>query len=208
MYGRAHYGRTFWKDVTTDAVRYRGLFYPLSRSLKKRTGYNVTGFYHAMLKAYQPLWNTYATTHSSPGKALMEAPRTVTNYKYIYPVKPGEWLIYKDSYHHLAGFYLLDSAGKQELLTRTGMNFDDYFSYRNGRLVWTEARFHPRWSWKNYSVVKTYDMVTGHTATLTHTTRYFSPDISADGKRIIVVSTLPSQRYNLQLLDAQTGQPG
>lgn len=205
MYGREHYGRTFWKDVTTDAVRYRGLFYPLSRSLKKRTGYNVTGFYHAMLKEYQPLWNTYATNESAPGKPLMEAPRTVTNYKYIYPVKPGEWLIYKDSYKQLAGFYLLDSSGRQELLTRPGINFDDYFSYRNGRLVWTEARFHPRWSWKDYSVVKVYDMATGRTSTLTHTSRYFSPDISADGKRIVAVSTETSQQYSLQLLDGQTG---
>lgn len=205
MYGREHYGRTFWKDVTTDAVRYRGLFYPLSHSLKKRTGYNTEGFYHAMLKEYQSQWNNYATEQSKPGKALLEAPHTVTNYKYIYPVKPGEWLIYKDSYQQLAGFYLLDSSGRQTLVTRPGMNFDDYFSYRNGRLVWTEARFHPRWSWKDYSVVKTYDMSTGKTSTVTHTTRYFSPDISADGKCIVVVSTLTSQRYGLQILDAQTG---
>lgn len=117
MYGREHYGRTFWKDVTTDAVRYRGLFYPLSRSLKKRTGTNSAGFYHAMLKEYQPLWNNYAKEQRKPGKALLEVPHTVTNYKYIYPVKPGEWLIYKDSYQQLAGFYLLDSSGHQKLVT-------------------------------------------------------------------------------------------
>ncbi|PWV48991.1 hypothetical protein [Chitinophaga sp. S165] len=205
MYGREHYGRTFWKDVTTDAVRYRGLFYAFSQSLKKRTGHNVTGFYRAMLQEYQPLWNSYATQDSKPGKALLEAPHTVTNYKYIYPVKPGEWIVYKDAYNRVAGFYLLDSTGKQQLVTRPGMNFDDYFSYRNGRLVWTEARFHPRWSWKDYSVVKTYDMTTGHTRTLTHTSRYFSPDITTDGKKIIVAVTLPSQQYGLQLLDGETG---
>jgi len=204
MYGREHYGRTFWKDVTTDAVRYRGLFYPLSHSLKKRTGYNVTGFYKAMLNEYQPIWNTYAE-NSKPGKALLPAPRTVTNYKYIYPVKAGQWIVYKDAYNHLAGFYLLDSNGGQELITRPGINFDDYFSYRNGRIVWTEAHYHPRWSWKDYSVVKTYDINTGNTSTVTHTTRFFSPDISADGKKIIAATSLTSQQYKLQLLDAKTG---
>jgi hypothetical protein len=204
-YGREHYGQTFWKDVTTDAVRYRGIFYPFSKSLKKRTGTNVTGFYRNMLKEYQPLWDEYATAESKPGKALLDTPRTVTNYKYIYPVQPGQWVVYRNAYNHIAGFYLLDSTGHQQLLTRPGINFDDYFSYRNGRLVWTEARFDPRWSWKDYSVVKLYDMATGRTTTLTHSTRYFSPDISADGKKVLVAVTLSSQQYGLQVLDGQTG---
>lgn len=204
VYGRNHYGQTFWKDVTTDAVRYRGVFYPFSQSLKRRTGHNVVGFYHAMLEEYQPVWKKYAT-ENHPGKALLPAPRTVTNYKYIYMVQPGQWVVLRNSYQKVPGFYLVDSSGQQQLLTRPGMNFDDYFSYRNGRLIWTEARFHPRWSWKDYSVVKRFDIATGKTVTLTQGTRYFSPDITADGKRVIVAVTLPSQQFGLQLLDGETG---
>ncbi|MVT10445.1 TolB family protein [Chitinophaga tropicalis] len=204
MYGREHYGQAFWKGITTDAVRYRGVFYPFSQSLKRHTGRNVVGFYKDMLKEYQPLWRKYEE-ESHPGKALLPAPCVVTNYKYIYAVQPGKWVVLKGSYQKIPGFYLLDSTGKEELLTRPGINFDDYFSYRNGRLVWAEARFDPRWSWKDYSVVKRYDIATGKTVTLTRGTRYFSPDISADGKRVVVAVTLPSQQFSLQLLDGETG---
>jgi hypothetical protein len=203
MYGREHYGRDFWKNVTTDAVRYKGLFYPLSQSMKRRTGKNVTSFYQAMLDEYQPLWLKY---ESHPGEAVLPATHTLTDYKYIYPVQPGQWIIYKDSYKTVPGFYLLDSTGKQQLITRPGINFDDYFSYRNGRIVWAEARFDARWAWKDFSIVKLYDRATGKTRTLTHGTRYFSPDISADGKQIIVSYSLPSQQFGLQLLDAATGK--
>lgn len=206
VYGREHYGRTFWKDVTTDAVRYKGLFYPFSQSLKRRTGKNITGFYEAMLQEYQPIWNNYAKENSVPGKLLIPTAKTVTNYKYVYAVKPGEWLVYKDAYNKVPGFFLLDSSGKQKLITRPGVNFDDYFSYRNGRIIWTEARFHPRWSWKDYSIIRLYNTATGHSTTITHGTRYFSPDISADGKRIVAVLTLPSQQFSLQLLDGETGK--
>ncbi|SFE86859.1 component of the Tol biopolymer transport system [Chitinophaga sp. CF118] len=206
VYGREHYGRTFWKDVTIDAVRYRGLFYPFSQSLKRRTGKNVIEFYHAMLQEYQPIWNNYAAENSTPGKPVLETPKTVTNYKYIYTVKPGQWIVYKAAYNHVPGFFLIDSTGKQQLITRPGINFDDYFSYRNGRIIWTEARFHPRWAWKDYSVIRLYDRATGRTSTLTHGTRYFSPDITADGKRIVAVVTLPSQQFGLQLLDGETGK--
>lgn len=202
IYGREHYGRTFWKDVTTDAVRYRGLFYPFSQSLRRRTGDNVVAFYHDMLKEYQPIWKSY---ESRPGQQLLPTPETVTDYKYIYPAGPGQWIVYRDSYKYIPGFYLLDSSGKQSLITRPGISFDDYFSYRNGRLVWTEARFDPRWSWKDFSVVKLYDRATGKTHTVTHGSRYFSPDITADGKKIIVAVSLSSQQFGLQLLDASTG---
>ncbi len=32
VYGRNHYGQTFWRDVTTDAVRFRGVFYPCPKA--------------------------------------------------------------------------------------------------------------------------------------------------------------------------------
>lgn len=206
MYGREHYGRKFWMDITTDAVRYKGLFYPLSRSLKKHTGENVAGFYHTMLQAYQPLWNAYAKDSAQPGTAVLPQPKTVTNYKYIYPVQTGEWVVFKNSYKTVPGFYLIDSAGRQTLLTRPGIQFDDYFGYKNGRLVWTEARFDARWGWKDYSVIRVYDKETGSKKTLTRGTRYFSPDISADGKKIIAAYSLSSQAYGLQLLDGEDGK--
>ncbi|SFW14648.1 hypothetical protein SAMN05661012_00232 [Chitinophaga sancti] len=206
MYGREHYGRMCWKDITTDAVRYRGLFYPMSRSMKKHTGENVVGFYHKMLDECQADWNNYAKDSAVPGATLIKAPRTVTNYKYIYTIQPGQWIVYKDSYKTVAGFYIIDSTGHQDLVTRPGIQFDDYFGYKNGRLVWTEARYDPRWGWKDYSVIKLYDRATGKKKTLTKGTRYFSPDINAEGTKIIAAYSLSSQNFGLQLLDAANGK--
>jgi hypothetical protein len=205
-YGRNHYGQTFWRDVTTDAVRFRGLFYPLSQSIRRRTGYNITGFYHATMKEYEAAWNANATRAGiTPVSQLNASAKVVTNYRYVYNAGPGQWIVLKSSYQRIPGFYLVDSSGHEQLLTRPGSRFDDFFSYSNGRILWTEARYDARWSWKDYSIIKMFDRANGKTYTITHHTKYFSPDITADGRYIITAFTSPEQHYGLHWLDARTG---
>lgn len=205
-YGREHYGQTFWKEVTADAVRYRGVFYPLSHSLKKRTGKNVTGFYHAMLQEYQPLWNDYAArpgiTAATP---VLPVAKTVTNYKYVYAAGDNEWIVLKDALDKIRGIYRVDGEGKEHLLVRPGIVYDDFFSYRNGRVVWAATRFDVRWGWKDFSVIRIWDNVSKHTKTISPRGKFFSPDISANGEQVIAASTTPDMQYSLQLINAKTG---
>lgn len=205
-YGRDQYGRDFWKGVTTDAVRYRYVFYPFSQSLKHRTGKNIRAFYNAMLQQYQPLWQQYAAANNTPATALNKTSRIVTDYKYLYSAGNNKWIVLKNTYDHIPGFFLLDAQGNEQLLTRPGIQADDYFSYKNGRIVWIQSRYDARWGWKDYGVVKIYDTNTGHARTVTHHTKYFSPDVSRDGQRLIVVEVAPGQDSRLRLLDGNTGK--
>ncbi|WP_160715673.1 hypothetical protein [Chitinophaga solisilvae] len=205
-YGREHYGNDFWKGVTSDAVRYRGVFYPFSRSLKKRTGKNVTGFYAAMLEEYQTQWNQYASRpDTTPAVPLKATARTVTDYKYVYAAGNNEWIVLKESYDKIPGIYFLQAGGREKLLLRPGMVYDEYFSYRNGRIVWAAARFDVRWGWKNFSVIRVYNNANGCTKTVSARGKFFSPDISNNGDKVIAAAITPEQTYNLQLIDVQTG---
>lgn len=201
-YGRKQYGQTFWKEVTDDAVRYRRLFYPFSQSLKHRTGRNAAGFFAASLDDYRRQW-TLKTDQQAD--TLTPATRTVTHYKYVYAGENGGLIVSKRSFKQIPAFYELDAEGRETRITAPGIGFDDYFSYRNGRLLWTESRYDPRWGWKDYSVVKIYDRQTGKTATLRQQRRCFSPDLSFDGKQIAVVTVSAAQEYALRILDATTG---
>ncbi|WP_143307333.1 TolB-like translocation protein [Chitinophaga vietnamensis] len=206
-YGREHYGQTFWKDITSDAVRYRGLFYPLSHSLKKNTQMNVTGFYHAMMKEYQPLWLSYANRpDTTPAKPLLDVAKTVANYKYVFSAGKDEWIVLKDAWNKVPGIYRLDAAGREHLLLRPGIVYDDFFSYRNKRVVWAAARFDARWGWKNFSVIRVYDESNSHARTVSPRGKYFSPDISADGRYVIAAAITPDQHYSVHLINVQTGR--
>lgn len=205
-YGRTHYGQTFWKDVTTDAVRFRGLFYPMSHSLKKRTGKNITGFYQATLAEYQPLWNSYAARpDTTPAVSMLPIAKPVTDYKYVYAAGNNEWIVLKNAWNKVPGIYRMNAAGQEHLLVRPGIVYDDFFTYRNGRVVWAAARFDARWSWKDFSVIRIWDNATGRTKTISPRGKFFSPDISTNGQQVIAVATTPAMQYSLQLINTQTG---
>ncbi|WP_295117322.1 hypothetical protein [uncultured Chitinophaga sp.] len=203
-YGRYEYGQTFWKDVTDDAVRFKGVFYPLSQGIKRRTGKNITGFYNASINWYREQWKAdQQKTPYNDTAIISPNTKTVTDYKYVYTTTNGELLVLKSSYKKIQGFYLIKKDGSEHKLFSPGFGFDDYFSYRNERIVWTEGRYHPRWSWKDYSVVMVHEA--GKKRQLTLKTRYFSPDISPDGKLICALSSSTAMKYSLDLLDAATG---
>lgn len=205
-YGRDHYGVDFWKEVTSDAVRFRGVFYPFSHSLKQRTGYNVKDFYKAALYYYQRQWEAQkAQAIVTAARQVTPSTRTVTDYLYAYSTKDGRLVALKRSFKQVPAFYLIDEKGRERRLTGAGLVFDNYFSYKHNKILWTQARFDPRWGWKDFSVVKVYDIKTGQQQTLTHRSKYFSPDLSNDGQLIVVSEATPRQEYHLQLLDAESG---
>lgn len=206
-YGREHYGQTFWRDVTSDAVRFRGVFYPLSHSLKKRTGKNITAFYAATMAEYEPLWKQYAACQDITAAAgILPVAKVVTDYKYVYAGSNNNWIVLKAAWNRIPGIYSINAGGKQQLLVRPGIVYDDFFSYRNGRIAWAAARFDPRWSWKDFSVIRVWDNVSRHIRTVSPRGKFFSPDISSNGRQVIAVATTTNMKYSLQLINTATSR--
>ena len=45
VYARKEYGNNIWAETLQDAVKYKGLFFPFSKNLKKRTGKSTPELY-------------------------------------------------------------------------------------------------------------------------------------------------------------------
>jgi len=72
--------------------------------------------------------------------------------------------------------------------------------------VWAEQISDLRWTHRSYAVIKTYNLVTKKSKTLTHKTRYFAPCISHDASRIACIEVSLTNEYSLVILDANTGK--
>lgn len=72
-------------------------------------------------------------------------------------------------------------------------------------MAWAESAFDTRWFNKDYSVIKTYDFETRERKQLTAHSRYFSPAPSNNGKWIAAVQIASDGKFNVVVLDAQTG---
>lgn len=223
-YGYEEYGQDFWKVVTEETNRIKGVFYPFQKAIKRNTGKNYSAFTAAALNSAmnngaKPSTNkgTNAVTPNLLNKTLQanslttapnnllyeDAVRDKFVINYINPQAINEdsiiWL--KRSTKSVAAFYL-KSADRETKLTNRHLGNDEYFSYQNGKIIYTSTSVHPRWSWMEYSDLILYDIHKKTTEKLSHKKRYFSPAMNTEGTRIVVVENGIDGESRLQLLDA------
>lgn len=103
-----------------------------------------------------------------------------------------------------ACFYII-SNGKETKLRVRDIGIDDYYSYRNGKIVYAAYQSDPRWANRDYSVIKLLDIYNGEQKQITYQSKYFSPDINAAGTEILAVQVNTNGSNNLVRIVASTG---
>ncbi|MBR1522374.1 MAG: hypothetical protein IJ627_01745 [Bacteroidales bacterium] len=81
-----------------------------------------------------------------------------------------------------------------------------YPSEETGRLYWTETITNPRWEHDGKSIVRYFDTESGRVHDLTSSGRYYNPSPSEDGDALSVVSYLTDGRFQVLVLDADSGE--
>ncbi len=202
-YGREKYGADFWTKVTHDASAYTGLFYPFQTAIKKYAGVDYKTFREQALDSYKK--STERVAQKRDEFVFPVKKSYVTSYYFPYNISSDSLLYLKTSMRHRPAFYIKDASGEHKLKNRD-ISLDEQFSYRNGKIVYSAYETDPRWGWLDYGVIKILDVQTGQQQTLTHKSKYFTPDISADGSKVAAVQVASDGKSELHILDAGTGQ--
>jgi hypothetical protein len=203
-YGREKYGDTVWAEVTDRASRFKGLFYPFQHAVKRTTGESFPAFRKNAMDLFKS-----AQKNSENDSAAAFANRHrhfVANEEF--PQWAADNIVYvKSSYKKIPAFYLRNTkSGKDKQICIKDVSDDNYFSYNNGKIVYAAYRPDSRWTWKNFNVINIVNIQTGRQRTITRRTKYFSPDISDDGKRIVTVRMDETGTNSLHFLDAYSGK--
>jgi hypothetical protein len=204
-YGREVYGNDFWKDVVADAGKYKGLLYPFSKATQRKTGMKTNEFYLNAMGFYGTQWGDQQNRVDASTEVSLREKQTFTTYQFPYQLENGHIIAYKASFEQIGGFYEIDGKGNERLIKRQGMVLDNYYSYKNGKIAWAELGQDERWSWQTRSNIVVYDTKTKSRKRITSSARYFSPDLSGDGKRIVVFHATPDLDYNLLIISGEDG---
>lgn len=201
-YGRRTYGDQFWIDFQDYAARRPFLLNPTWFSMRK---YGITSkqqFYREALNSYRNHWLQTSQKRSytpftgwNPGEK-----RFYTSYTFPHPVSESGVLTLKTGMDQIPEFVLIERNGREKRLFRPGFMNSGRISYAGNRVVWDEFIPDIRWSNRNYSTIRSYDLTTGEVHTLGRRTRYFSPALSGDGTRVVAVEQSANQRFNLAIL--------
>ncbi|GAC1438427.1 MAG: hypothetical protein NVSMB63_01980 [Sediminibacterium sp.] len=204
-YGRKQYGDDIWRKITDDAVRFKPLFYPLQGAVKKYTGSTFPVFVDNVLAYYRQQWNTAKQEMPAPEWLTATSKNNVVSYKYPYHTPDGSLIVLKSSYRSIPAFYRLAPDKREEKIAVRAIVADDYYSYNNGKIVYAAYKPNLRWAYREQSQLTVLDLASGEEKRVGKPARYFSPDISHDGKLIAAVIS-QSDTAQLVLIDAADGK--
>jgi len=189
-YGRKKYGDDIWRKVTNDAARFDPLFYPFQGAVKKYTGITYDQFVNDAMNYYQQQWQS--ALNEKPEWFTQTIARDVVNYQYPYHAEDGSLIVVKSSYRHVPAFYKIHPDKTEERIAVKDISEDAYFSYNNGKIIYAASQPDARWGNLAYHSIKIVDVQSGEETNVVSHTKYFSPDISHDGKNVLTVEIEPS----------------
>ena len=198
-YGREKYGADFWKKVSNEAAAFKPLIYPWQGAVKKYSGKDYKQFVADAMKFYNDKWQL--AKGPSPEYLTKVYKNNVTDYKYPYKGEDGSLIILKRSFRKIPAIYrMLPDGTEQRIATRTITN-DDYFSYNNGKIVFSSNKFDARWGYLQFSDITLVDVASGASKNITKRQRYFAPDIAHDGLKVVAVDMRTNQTSNIVVMN-------
>ncbi len=202
-YGREKYGEDVWRKITDDAARFKPLFYPFQGALKKTTGISYDRFVNDAISYYQQQWK-------QPEEEAMNwltpiVKNDLVNYRYPYTAADGSLIVLKRSTRSIPSFYKIHPDRSEERIAVKLISDDDYFSYHNGKIIYTAYEPDVRWGNREFHSIQLLNTETGEEKKILSHTKYFSPDISSDGKTVIAV-TNENDTAKLVWLDTNDGK--
>ncbi|SDJ92685.1 hypothetical protein SAMN04487898_10574 [Pedobacter sp. ok626] len=203
---RTEQGKDIFDEVLTDIRKRPVRLYPFSNSLKKFTGKGSHKWFEQTTATLKKKWTDQAAaTPSKNYESLTKPAKYATNYFLPVKLSDNSILTLKQSKTEVPHLALIDSNHKETHLLDIGYQEQPWFSYANGLIVWDEVRYDPRYRQRSYSVICSYDLKTKKVKKLSSKTRFFSPSLSADGKKIVIVKFDLNNQCNLVELNAQNG---
>lgn len=196
-YGREKHGIMFWNKITHDAASFSSLFYPFQTALKQQSGMKFSRFRDSAFQFFKDQFKDSILFSPKPDFYLNEEFPHFTN--------TGDLIYLRSSVKSIPAFYL--RKNKKEIKIRVADYMtENYFSYRNGKIVYASRRADLRWGYRAYNEIQLLDVKTGKQQRITKGSRYFSPDINEDGSKIVAVNLSTSGRASLHILDVSDGK--
>ncbi len=130
-----------------------------------------------------------------------------TDYSFPQPLGNGKIVAVKAGIGDIETLVVLTPDGKEDQRYVQGfINDAGMLSAANQRVVWNEYRYDPRWTVRNYSILKGYDFGTRTAKIISKHSRYAAAAISPDGNRVATIETSAEYKIRLVILDYSTGK--
>ncbi len=180
--GRQQWDVGLWDSVSRFVARKPWLPFAFSAALKRQTGLTTGLLFDKTVSFLKH--DSCALGRTLPGNSYKVyedfiRPRMIQGQRIV---------AIQEKYGERTGIVLFDSSLiNPGLLVRPGSIVPESFDAKNQWLVWTEQEPHIRWEHQQYSVVWAFHLMEKKAFRIKSKTRWFSPCLSPDAKRLSVI---------------------
>ncbi len=206
-YGRRTYGDSFWNDLVDYAARKPFLVDPFYFSMKRYGVNSKKQLYHSALDLYQNHWKkTFEKREADSVENWSSGGNSrFTSYRFPQWINDSLVIALKSGPDQIPEFVTIDERGDENRVFRPGSMNSGRFSYSKGVIVWDEWVPDLRWSNRNFSVIRVFDLEQRKVTNLGARTRYYAPVISGSGKFIAAIEQRTDHSFHLVILSG-TGE--
>jgi len=206
-YGRHTYGDELWENMINYTARKPYSMYPFYFGMKKHAGIPKSTLYKDTYEKLREHWKKQSESRIISEFDIVNRPVSKHYTRYRFPKYINDSMIFavKSGIDQISEFVLIGRDGNEELIHTPGYYYPASFSVADGKIVWAEIIRDMRWDRRSYSVIKTLEIGQQTEKILTWQSRYFSPDLSVDGERIVVVEVNTINQSALVILDTDEG---
>jgi hypothetical protein len=199
-----------WNDITARAWNVPFIPFTFSNSIHKKTGMYVTDLFTRMATNLKKDWQAEVDRLKLTPFQTMNKRRHKAYTDYLYPqsISKDSLIVMKRGIGDIDQFVIIDREGSEHNLFVPGIvNDAGMLSVANGKIVWSEYGYDSRWTVKNYSVIKLYNITSKYKKVIGgRKARLSGAALSPDGSTVAAVESANNYQVSLQLFDVARGK--
>jgi hypothetical protein len=198
-----------WGKITARSWSVPFIPFAFSNAIKKETGLHVTQLYNEMASDLQKEWKEEVEKiNITPYSAIHQRKNnTYTDYLYPQPLADGTVLVMKKGIGNIEQFVILKEGKEKEVFTPGMINNTGMITSSSSTIVWNEFGFDPRWSVRNYSLIKAYDLTRKKKIVVgNRKSRYVGAALSPDKTQVVTIHTGTDYKSRLTILTFPGGK--
>ncbi len=206
-HARAEFGPETFSHIMRKTGTIPLMLVPFSNTLYKETGFGKSRLYGHISSNLEREWETndQSRHHTEFEEILSAQDKFYTSRTNPSVLSDGRLVALKTSIDDIPRIVMIDTAGIEKVVAKPGPLTEVNLHALGNQIVWSEISYDPRWNYRTYSVIRTSDISKGGNKKITRRSRYFSPRLSPDGRKIAAVNISDNNQYSLILLDSQDG---
>ncbi|MBD64623.1 MAG: hypothetical protein CME62_05425 [Halobacteriovoraceae bacterium] len=180
------YGPKIWAQITARAADEPLNPYALYSAFTDITGDNFDGFYQETIRELKKLWGDLAPPRPTEEYKLQKRPHSIA----------GDLYHFERTTDHLWQLHKNGKAMEEFILDPQSHKLDINEDY----LFYTQTRPHHRYGYKSFEELIRFDLKNSEKKQLSHGQRFFHPQISPAGDKILVTQFGDDHSWSLKLL--------